>query len=229
MSGRPKPPPSSAPSDVAALAADAPVQTTQLLPIGDTHVPFLVTKFPIHTDEGVHLGGLGLDISHERALAAVAARHAHQRALIADTLAHLPAQATSEATAQMICRQVASLAGVVSASILRFAGADRAWPMGLALAGGGSPRLRPLSISAADTSMREPRRAPGSRPGPSVRRTPTTRCSPSSACAPTPTRRSTTRAFRSACSRQGSSRNRPRSGWPSTFPRSSSSPASQAS
>ncbi len=130
---------------MAALAADAPVQTTLLLPIGDTQVPFLVTKFPIHTEEGLHLGGLGLDITNERALAAEAVRHAHQRALIAETLAHLPAQATSEATAQLICRQVVSLPGVVSASIIRFAGADRAWHMGLALADGGSPRLRPLS------------------------------------------------------------------------------------
>src|SRR5450759_1819632 len=129
-------------SDAAALATDAPVQTTQLLPIGDTHVPFLVTKFPIHTLQGVHLGGIGLDISQDRALALVAVRHADQRALIADTLAHLPALATSEATAQMICRQVASLPGIVAAVIMRFAHNDRAWPMGLALTSGGSPELR---------------------------------------------------------------------------------------
>jgi EAL domain-containing protein (putative c-di-GMP-specific phosphodiesterase class I) len=131
-------------SDVAALAADASVQITELMPIGDTYVPFLVTRFPIHTLQGVHLGGIGLDITHERALEVVAARHAHERALIADTLANLPAQATSEATAQMICRQVVSLSGVVSASIMRFAHDDRAWPMGFALANGGSPELRPI-------------------------------------------------------------------------------------
>jgi EAL domain-containing protein (putative c-di-GMP-specific phosphodiesterase class I) len=129
-------------SDAAALATDAPVQTTQLLPIGDTHVPFLVTKFPIHTLQGVHLGGIGLDISQDRALALVAVRHADQRALIADTFAHLPALATSEATAQMICRQVASLPGIVAAVIMRFAHNDRAWPMGLALTNGGSPEHR---------------------------------------------------------------------------------------
>ena len=131
-------------SDVVALAADAPIQVTQLMPIGDTQVPILVTKFPIHTPQGVLLGGIGLDITHERVLAVVAARHAHQRALIADTLAHLPVQATSEATAQMICRQVASLPGVVSATIIRFAHDDRVWPMGFGLANGGSPALRPL-------------------------------------------------------------------------------------
>jgi EAL domain-containing protein (putative c-di-GMP-specific phosphodiesterase class I)/PAS domain-containing protein len=131
-------------SDVAALAADVPVQTTELIPIGEAYVPFLVTKFPIYTLQGVLLGGIGLDITAERALAVVAARHAHQRALIADTLAHLPAQATSEATAQMICRQVVSLPGAVSASIMRFAHDDRAWPMGFALADGGSPELRPI-------------------------------------------------------------------------------------
>lgn len=131
-------------NDAEAMAADAPVQTVELLPIGDTHVPFLVTKFPIHTLEGVQLGGIGLDITHERALAVVAARHAHQRALIAETLAHLPAQATSEVTAQMICRQVVSLSGVVSAAIVRFAHDDRGWPMGFGLANGGSPELRPL-------------------------------------------------------------------------------------
>lgn len=131
-------------SDVAALAADAPVQTTLLLPIGEENVPFLVTKFPIHTIEGLFLGGIGLDITHERALAVEAARHANERELIADTLANLPAQATSEATAQMICRQVVSLSGVVSASIMRFAQDDRAWPMGFALANGESPGLRPI-------------------------------------------------------------------------------------
>jgi len=131
-------------NDVAVLAADTPIQTVELMPIGEAQVPFLVTKFPIHTAQGVLLGGIGLDITHERALAVVAAGHAHQRALIADTLAHLPAQATSEATAQMICRQVVSLSGVVSAAIIRFAHDDRAWPMGFALANGGSPERRPL-------------------------------------------------------------------------------------
>ena len=131
-------------SDVAALAADVPVQTTELVPIGEAYVPFLVTKFPIYTRQGVLLGGIGLDITAERALAVVAARHAQQRTLIADTLAHLPAQATSEATAQIICRQVVSLPGALSASIMRFAHDDRAWPMGFALADGGSPELRPI-------------------------------------------------------------------------------------
>jgi EAL domain-containing protein (putative c-di-GMP-specific phosphodiesterase class I) len=114
------------------------------MPVGDTQVPILVTKFPIHTPQGVLLGGIGLDITHERILAAVAARHVHERALIAETLAHLPAQATSEATAQLICRKVVSLSGVVSAAIMRFAHDDRAWPMGFALANGGFPELRPL-------------------------------------------------------------------------------------
>ncbi len=131
-------------SDAAALAADAPVQTTLLMPIGEAHVPFLVTKFPIHTLQGVQLGGIGLDITDERALAAVAARRAHQRSLIADILANLAAQATSEVTAQAICRQVVNLSGVVSAAIMRFAHDERAWPMGFALANGGSPELRPL-------------------------------------------------------------------------------------
>jgi EAL domain-containing protein (putative c-di-GMP-specific phosphodiesterase class I)/PAS domain-containing protein len=131
-------------SDAAALAADAPIQTTELMPIGETHVPFLVTKFPIHTLQGVQLGGIGIDITHERALATVAARDACERALIADTLKKLPASATSEATAQMICRQVASLSGVVSAAIMRFAHDDRGLPMGMALANGGSPELRPI-------------------------------------------------------------------------------------
>jgi EAL domain-containing protein (putative c-di-GMP-specific phosphodiesterase class I) len=131
-------------SDAAALAADAPVQTTLLMPIGEEDVPFLVAKFPIHTIEGVFLGGIGLDITREQALSVEAVRHANERELIADTLANLPAQATSEATAQMICRQVVTLSGVVSASIMRFAEDVRAWPMGFALANGGSPGLRPI-------------------------------------------------------------------------------------
>jgi EAL domain-containing protein (putative c-di-GMP-specific phosphodiesterase class I)/PAS domain-containing protein len=131
-------------NDAAVLAADAPVTTVELMPTGEAQVAFLVTKFPIHTPQGELLGAIGLDITDERALAAVAVRHAHQRALIADTLARLPVQATSEATAQMICRQVVSLSGVVSAAIIRFAHDDRAWPMSLALANGRSPELRPL-------------------------------------------------------------------------------------
>jgi EAL domain-containing protein (putative c-di-GMP-specific phosphodiesterase class I) len=130
---------------VLALAADAPIQTTELIPRGSTYVPFLVTKFPIHTRQGIHIGGLGLDITHEHALAAVAARHAHERVLIADTLAHLPPQATSEDAAEMICRQVVSMSGVVSAMIMRFAHDDRAWPMGAAVANGRPPKLRPLA------------------------------------------------------------------------------------
>ncbi len=51
--------------DAAALAADAPVTTTRLMPVGETRVPFLVTKFPIHTPEGVLIGGIGLDISEQ--------------------------------------------------------------------------------------------------------------------------------------------------------------------
>jgi len=202
---------------VAALAADAPVQTTLLLPIGDTQVPFLVTKFPIHTEEGLHLGGLGLDITNERALAAEAVRHAHQRALIAETLAHLPAQATSEATAQLICRQVVSLPGVVSASIIRFAGADRAWHMGLALADGGSPRLRPLSHHRSRYLHGRAAQAPGSRPGPSGPSTPTPGAHET---------RVRAHAYAPihyagepiACSTAGSREIDPRSGWPSAFP-----------
>lgn len=131
-------------NDAAVLAADAPVTTVELMPTSEAQVAFLVTKFPIHTPQGELLGAIGLDITDERALAAVAVRHAHQRALIADTLARLPVQATSEATAQMICRQVVSLSGVVSAAIIRFAHDDRAWPMSLALANGRSPEVRPL-------------------------------------------------------------------------------------
>ncbi len=84
------------------------------------------------------------DVTHERALEADAARHVRERALIADTLARLPAQSTPEITAQMICRQIVSLSGVVDATIMRFAHDDRAWPMGFALANGESPELRPL-------------------------------------------------------------------------------------
>jgi EAL domain-containing protein (putative c-di-GMP-specific phosphodiesterase class I)/PAS domain-containing protein len=131
-------------NDATALAADSPVTTTQLMPVGDRRVPFLVTKFPIHIAQGVLLGGIGLDITQEQALAALATRHAQQRALIADTLVNLPTQATSEATAQMICRQVVSLSGIVAAAIMRFAHDDRAWPIGSALANGGSLELRPV-------------------------------------------------------------------------------------
>jgi len=61
------------PETAAAIAAvdariretDSPSRATQMMPMGDATKPFLVTKFPIHTPDGLMIGGLGIDISDE--------------------------------------------------------------------------------------------------------------------------------------------------------------------
>ena len=59
-------------------------------------------------------------MTRERALAATHERIARERALIAGTLAHLRVLPTVGATANLICRQVARMTGVASASLAYF-------------------------------------------------------------------------------------------------------------
>ena len=101
---------------------------------------------PIRDDGGAITSFVAVkrDVTRERDLAEAATRHQVERALISRTIAELQDHLTTEATAQAICHQVSSLSGVQSAAVFRFAHDDRAWPIGLALADGTSPELRPL-------------------------------------------------------------------------------------
>ncbi len=60
------------------------------------------------------------DVTRERAAEAAQERMARERALVAGTLAELHGLPTPAATAEAICRQVASLAGLASASLAYF-------------------------------------------------------------------------------------------------------------
>ena len=64
--------------------------------------------------------GVNRNVTRERALEAAQERIARERALIGGTLAELQILPTPAATADLICRQVASLTGVVSASLAYF-------------------------------------------------------------------------------------------------------------
>ena len=84
------------------------------------------------------------DVTRERASEAARERMARERALIAGTLADLPILPTPGATAEAICRQVASLAGVTTAGLSYFTPEGPAMPLAFVRSDGGSGPLRRL-------------------------------------------------------------------------------------
>jgi PAS domain S-box-containing protein len=83
------------------------------------------------------------DVTNERASEAARDRISRERALIAGTLAGLQVFPTPEATAEAICRQVASLAGVATAGLSYFTLEGPAMPLAFVRPDGGSgPLLR---------------------------------------------------------------------------------------
>jgi PAS domain S-box-containing protein len=82
------------------------------------------------------------DVTRERASEAARERISRERALIAGTLAGLQVFATPEATAEAICRQVASLAGVATAGLSYFTLEGPAMPLAFVRSDGGSGSLR---------------------------------------------------------------------------------------
>lgn len=82
------------------------------------------------------------DVTRERASEAARERISRGRALIAGTLAGLQVFATPEATAEAICRQVASLAGVATAGLSYFTLEGPAMPLAFVRSDGGSGPLR---------------------------------------------------------------------------------------
>lgn len=69
------------------------------------------------------------DVTRERAIEAAWERQARERATVANSLAYLKAGPTPKATAEAICRQVVSLAGLTSAALYYFTVGGQAMPL----------------------------------------------------------------------------------------------------
>jgi len=95
--------------------------------------------FPIRDAAGrvVSYVAVNHDLTKERQLEATAARLAHERVVIAETLAHLEPGGTPEATALAICHRVVTLSGVTGVAMARFDTDGRAVPLAL-VAGDGT-------------------------------------------------------------------------------------------
>ena len=101
---------------------------------------------PIRDGAGAITGYVAVqrDVTAERALLERSAQFAHERALIADTIRNLGRHDTPEQTAQAMCRQVLSLAGITAAQFFLFELDGRAMPIGFVVAGQADPPLRRL-------------------------------------------------------------------------------------
>jgi PAS domain S-box-containing protein len=86
------------------------------------------------------------DLTHERALVQHSNDLIRQRTLIAETIRGLRAGDTPEATAQAICRQIVTFAGVAAASLLLFGLDGHAWPIGFGVEGRSDPPLRRVPL-----------------------------------------------------------------------------------
>lgn len=103
------------------------------------------TISPVRGDDGDLAGYVGVlhDITRERQLEEEAARMAREHAVVAQTLASLHAQDTPERTAEMVCRNIATLAGITAVGILAFEHDRGAMPLALVGADGTThPLLR---------------------------------------------------------------------------------------
>jgi len=85
------------------------------------------------------------DVSHERALESQTEQLVRERALIAETLRNLPSGGDAEATAELFCRQVASLSDIVVASVLGFESDGAAMPLAFVVPGSPNVGLRRLT------------------------------------------------------------------------------------
>ncbi len=86
------------------------------------------------------------DVSHERALETQTAQLVRERALIAETLRSLPSGGDPEATAELFCRQVASLSDIVVASLLGFEADGAASPLAFVVPGSPIVGPRPFTV-----------------------------------------------------------------------------------
>jgi PAS domain S-box-containing protein len=91
------------------------------------------------------------NVTRERALDATHERMTRERAMIAGTLADLPVLPTAAATAEAICRQVAGMSGVASASLTYFTLEGPAVPLAFLRADGKPVPLRRLPFQRSRT------------------------------------------------------------------------------
>ena len=95
--------------------------------------------------------GVNRNVTRERALEAGHQRLARERALIGGTLAHLRVLPTPGATADLICRQVATMTGVASASLAYFTPEGPVTSLAFARADGVPVPLRHLPFQRSRT------------------------------------------------------------------------------
>jgi PAS domain S-box-containing protein len=100
------------------------------------------------------------DVTRERASEAARERVSRERALIAGTLARLQVLPTPEATAEAICRQVASQAGVASAGLSYFTVDGPAMPLALVRADGAIVSLYRLQRQKSQTNRERAEQGP---------------------------------------------------------------------
>ena len=101
---------------------------------------------PIHDDAGAITSYVAVkrDVTRERAFEATQERMARERAWIVSALADLKVLPTAAATADLICRQVASLAGIATANLAYFTLEGPVMPLAFVRADGGRAFLRRL-------------------------------------------------------------------------------------
>ena len=101
---------------------------------------------PMRDDIGEVSGYVAVkrDVTSERELAERWVQSVRERALVAKTIRDLHAGDTPEATAQAICRQVASLTGIAAAQLLLFGSDGWAMPIGFVVGGRPDPPLKRL-------------------------------------------------------------------------------------
>jgi len=87
------------------------------------------------------------DVSHERELESQTEQLVRERALIAETLRSLPSGGDPEATAELFCRQVASLSDIVVASVLGFESDGAAMPLAFVVPGSPDVGLRRFTVA----------------------------------------------------------------------------------
>ena len=103
---------------------------------------------PIWAADGTITGYVEVarDVSHERELESQTALLVRERALIAETLRSLPSGLDPEATAELFCRQVASLSDIVVASVLGFESDGAATPLAFVVPGSADAGLRRFTV-----------------------------------------------------------------------------------
>ncbi len=118
-----------------------------------TRFPIEIMLSPLENADGILVTAAIRNISVRKASEAHlaqmegrSAQLAQQRALIAQTLRGLQAGETTQATAQIICRQVLSMPEVAAAQLLIFELDGRAMTIGFGIVGRPDPGLRRLSL-----------------------------------------------------------------------------------